>query len=122
MVEVTLAEVRLRGWERVGVLGFGDPLVYTAPLAAMGLASETIAGGLRTALDSAIHRVMEGREDDDAVRAARQAVAALRVRPIDGIILGCTEIPLLLGDEAVADDLLNPLQLLANAAVHHAIT
>ena len=64
---------------------------------------------------------MEGREDENAVRAAREAVGWLRARPVDGIILGCTEIPLLLGDAAVADDLLNPLQLLANAAVHHAI-
>jgi aspartate racemase len=121
MIDITLTEVRLRGWERVGVLGFGDPLVYTAPLEAMGLASETIAGGLRTTLDGAIHKVMEGREDEDGLRTACEAVAELRARPVDGIVLGCTEIPLLLGDEAVADDLLNPVQLLSNAAVKHAL-
>ncbi len=121
MIEVTLAEVRLRAWGRVGVLGFGDPVIYTAPLTAMGIASETIAGGLRTTLDGAIHKVMEGREDEDSVRAAREAVAELRARRVDGIILGCTEVPLLLGDKAGADDLLNPLQLLAEASVNHAI-
>jgi len=122
MIEVTLAEIRLRGWDRVGVLGFGDPVVYTAPLTAMGLASETIVGDLRTTLDAAIHKVMEGREDEEAVRAAGEAVAELRARRVDGIILGCTEIPLLLGDEAGADDLLNPLQLLAEGAVDHAVS
>jgi aspartate racemase len=121
MIDMTLTEVRLRRWARVGVLGFGDPLVYTAPLKAMGLLSETIAGELRATLDSAIHKVMEGRDDEEAVRTAHEAVAELRARRVDGIILGCTEIPLLLGEEAVADDLLNPLQLLASAAVHHAI-
>ena len=121
MVDITLAHVGLSGWERVGVLGFGDPLVYTAPLTAMGLVSETVAGGVRTTLDNAIHKVMEGREDQDSFRAAREAVAELRARRVDGIILGCTEIPFLLGDEGVAADLLNPLQLIADAAVHYAL-
>ena len=122
MIDVTLAEVRRRQWRRVGVPGFGDPIVYTKPLAAMGLASETIAGELRTRLDDAIHKVMEGREDADSVRAAREAVDELRARRVDGIILGCTEIPLLLGDAASAQDLVNPLQLLSDAAVNHALT
>ena len=122
MIDVTLAEVRRRQWRRVGVPGFGDPIVYTKPLAAMGLASETIAGELRTRLDDAIHKMMEGREDADSVRAAREAVDELRARRVDGIILGCTEIPLLLGDAASAQDLVNPLQLLSDAAVNHALT
>lgn len=121
MIEVTLAEVRRRQWRRVGVLGFGDPLVYTQPLGAMGLATETIFGDLRDRLDGAIHEVMEGRENADSASAARQAVDELRGRSIDGIILGCTEIPLLLGDGASAADLVNPLELLAHAAVNHAL-
>jgi aspartate/glutamate racemase len=36
-------------------------------------------------------------------------------------VLGCTEIPLLLRDEAEAKDLVSPLALLAEAAVRHAI-
>ena len=39
----------------------------------------------------------------------------------DGVILGCTEIPLLLGLAADAPDLLNPAALLAEAAVRHAL-
>jgi len=34
-----------------------------------------------------------------------------------GSVLGCSEIPLLLGNAAEADDLINPAQLLAEAAV-----
>ena len=122
MIEVTLAEVDRRGWSRVGVLGFGDPLVYTVPLGEMGLASATIAGDPRTRLDGAILEVMEGREDEDSARAAREAVDELRVQRVDGIILGCTEIPLLLGDCQGEHDLVNPLQLLADAAVRDALT
>ena len=122
MIDLSLAEVGRRQWRRVGVPGFGDPVVYTNPLAAMGLTSETIKGELRTRLDEAIHKVMEGREDAESIRTAHEAVDELRARPVDGIIMGCTEIPLLLGDAADAPDLINPLQLLAEAAVKHAIT
>ena len=121
MVDLTLAEVARRAWRNVGVLGFGDPLVYTEPLLAMNVRSETIDGELRSTLDTAIDHVMEGRADDDDVDAAREALAALRTRKLDGIIIGCTEIPLLLGNTASAPDLLDPLQLLAEAAVEHAI-
>ncbi|MEO6457976.1 MAG: hypothetical protein ABIO92_06845 [Chloroflexia bacterium] len=48
-------------------------------------------------------------------------MAALRGQGADGIILGCTEIPLLLRERGVAPDLINPAELLAEAAVRHAI-
>jgi aspartate/glutamate racemase len=38
------------------------------------------------------------------------------------VILGCTEIPLLLGERADAPDLINPVQLLAEAAVREAMS
>jgi aspartate/glutamate racemase len=40
---------------------------------------------------------------------------------VDGVVLGCTEIPLLLGDKAEAKDLVNPVALLAEAAVRLAM-
>ena len=121
MVDLTLAEVARRAWRDVGVLGFGEPLVYTEPLLAMHVRGETIDGELRSRLDTAIDHVMEGRADDADADAAREALAALRARKLDGIIVGCTEIPLLLGNSASAPDLLDPLQLLAEAAVEHAM-
>ena len=121
MVDLTLAEVARRAWRNVGVLGFGDPLVYTEPLSTVNVRTETIDGELRSGLDTAIDHVMEGRADDADADVAREALAALRTRKLDGIIIGCTEIPLLLRTTASAPDLLDPLQLLAEAAVEHAI-
>lgn len=121
MVEVTLAEVARRGWQRVGVLAYITPLVYAQPLEQRGLAWESIDAALQTPLDAAIMAVMEGRADTQATEQARRAVKALRARGVDGIILGCTEIPLLLADDLDDPDLLNPTALLAEAAVRHAI-
>jgi aspartate racemase len=121
MIEATLAEVGRRGWQRVGVLTYVSPQVYAQPLERRELAWEGIEAGLQLPLDRAIMAVMEGRADDWATKQARRAVTALRARGVDGIILGCTELPLLLEADLDAPDLLNPTALLAEAAVRHAI-
>jgi len=122
MVGATIDEVRRRGWKRVGVVALGQPVFYTDPLARLGVACETLHAPARDALDPAIFRVMEGREGEAERAAARAAVQQLRARGVDGIILGCTELPLLLGAAADKDsDLLNPAELLATAAVSAAM-
>lgn len=121
MVDAVLAEIRARGAQRVGALGFGYPRVYVAPLDAEGIAVETVDGALRDRLDAAIPAVFEGREDDDDRQAARDNVDELRSRGVDAIILGCTEIPLLLGAATDAPDLVSPLPLLVEATVERAV-
>ncbi|HSR57071.1 MAG TPA: aspartate/glutamate racemase family protein [Candidatus Binataceae bacterium] len=121
MVDLALEQVAERRWQRVGVLGFGDPLVYTERLSAAGTATETITGDTRRKLDDAIVKVMEGKPDDQAVRAAEFALSELRERPVDGTILACTEIPILLSHPASDADLIDPLPLLAEATVRHAL-
>ena len=121
MVDATIGEVRRREWQSVGVLGLGRPVVYTAPLGRLGIRCETVAEELQAPLDVAIFRVMEGRHDADDAAALRRAVTSLLARGVDGVILGCTELPLLLPG---ADDelyLLNPTELLAQAAVEAAL-
>jgi aspartate racemase len=121
MIEVTLAEVARRGWQRVGVLTYITPLVYAQPLEQRGLQWKGIDAALQAPLDAAIMAVMEGHADAQATEQARTAVRALRAQAVDGIILGCTEIPLLLEADLGDPDLLNPTALLAEAAVRYAI-
>jgi aspartate racemase len=120
MVEQTLEEVKRRGWQKVGVLGFPmeNVPVYTKPFSELGLTVELIDAELQARLSTAIIALMEGRVFD---KAAEDAVATLRQRGVDGIILGCTEIPLLLGEKANEPDLISPIVLLAEAAVKFAM-
>ncbi len=83
----------------------------------MEIACETIDGDVRAALDQAIFGVMEGRASVESSGIAQRAIDILRARGVDGIILGCTEIPFLLADPDSQADLINPLQMLAEAAV-----
>ena len=65
---------------------------------------------------------MEGHAGRDTRDVAREALDVLRARDVDGIVLGCTEIALLLRDaDKSGPDLLDPLELLAEAAVEHAL-
>ena len=121
MIEGALEEIRRRGWKRVGVLTFGQPVVYTRPLGRLGIECETAGAETQAALDKAILRVMEGRDDAESSAAAKQAVASLRARGVDGVILGCAELPLLLGASAEAADLIDPGRVLAEAAVRAAV-
>jgi aspartate racemase len=124
MIDVTVAEVRRRGWRTVGALAFMDHRaeVYARPLRDAGLACETIDPALQARLNDAIFRTMEGRETDEHRAAAREAVDSLRARGVHGVIPGCTEIPLLLGPDAdTRPDLVNPAALLAEAAVARAM-
>lgn len=123
MIAVTLQEAQRQGWHKVGVLGFSDPMVsiYTRPMRQFNLTYETIEAKLRVRLDEAIWALMEGRESAESTACAREAIATLRAKKVDGIILGCTEISLLLGKHADAPDLMNPAQVLAEAAVRYAL-
>ncbi len=126
MIDVTVAEVQRRGWNHVGLLGFGEPRVYINKIEPLGIRYTILPadpGGLRDQLDTAINILMAGQSNQHHTNIALEAVAAIRASNPDGIILGCTEIPLLLGPANTTDpDLLNPLQLLAETAVRLAIS
>jgi aspartate racemase len=121
MIDVTLEEVRRRGWTKVGVLGMGDPFVITRPLEALQIEHEILEADARDRLDVEILRVMEGRDDEGSRRLGEEAVETLRARGVDGVILGCTELPILLPLLADAPDIINPAELLAEAAVRLAL-
>lgn len=124
MIDIVVEEVRKLRWRHVGVVGFGRPAVYQVALDRAGITYETLPdeeGGLRDRLDTAIFRLMGGEEDSEGRETALEAVAHLRSREVDGVVLGCTEIPLLMGDDAQAPGLLNPAQLLAEASVRYAM-
>jgi len=122
MIDVVLDDVVRRKCRRVGVLGArGAPRPYVDGLRERGVACELIDAALQQRLDAGIRALMEGREGKDEREAARDAVGVLRARGVDAVVLGCTEIPLLLGDASEEPDLVNPAALLAEAAVRFAI-
>jgi aspartate racemase len=122
MIDAAVDEVVRRRCRRVGVLGaFGAPPPYVDALTRRGVEIERIDERLQARVDAGIQAVMEGREAKEHTEAARAAVHDVRARAADAVVLGCTEIPLLLGDERDAPDLVDPVALLAEAAVRFSI-
>jgi len=122
MIDAVVDEVVRRRCRRVGVLGAqGVPPPYVEALTRLDIEVERIGARLQAQVDAGIQAVMEGREAKENTEAARAAVDDLRARAVDAVVLGCTEIPLLLGDERDASDLINPAALLAEAAVRFSI-
>jgi aspartate racemase len=122
MIDAMIDEVARRECGTVGLLGaHGVPPPYVDALNQHKIFVERINETLQRPLDAGIQAVMEGRDGKEDTEAARAAVDSLRARKVDAVILGCTEIPLLLHDDAEAPDLVNPAALLAEAAVRFAI-
>jgi aspartate racemase len=121
MVDRVVEEVRRRNWKRVGVLTLGRSTVYTQRLDRLGIGYVTLGEAQQKQLDKVIFGVMEGCEDESAQRVAHAALAAVRNAGVDGVILGCTELPFLIRPSGAEADLINPIQILAEAAVEFAI-
>jgi aspartate racemase len=122
IVDVTLDEVRRRNPSRIGVLGLGDTRVYTGPLRHQNISTVTLPADLQGPLDTAVFSMMEGSNGLGEREAALAAVDWMRAQSVDAILLGCTELPLLVEMAAEAPDIINPAQFLAEAAVRYAIS
>jgi len=122
MIDVAIDDVVRRTCRRVGLLGaHGVPPPYLEALRQREIACERIDATLQGRLDAGIQAIMEGRETKEHTEAAREAVGVLRARAVDAVVLGCTEIPLLLREDSDAADLVSPAAVLAEAAVRFAI-
>jgi aspartate racemase len=121
MIDLTLEEVCRRGWRTVGLLTYVEPSVYRTPLEQRGITCELLPDELQRPINVAIPALSAGAAGTAERDAVRAGVDALRGRGVDGIILGCTELPLLLGADAVAPDLIDPVHYLVDAAVRFAI-
>ena len=121
MIDSTIDEVKKKGWKKVGALGLMNAQVYTKRLEQLNIGFETIDDALQMKLNQSIFRVMEGTETNEDRAIAREAINQLRGKKCDGIIPGCTEIPLLLGEYMNADDIINPAQLIAETAVEYSL-
>lgn len=121
MIEVTMAKLEQLGWRRVGLLGLGEPRVYMQALEPTGIKQVVLEEEQRARLDKAIFKVMEGKDGEAEQQVAEEAIGQLKKQGVEGIILGCTELPLLLSGHLDDETLINPGELLVEAALEYAM-
>jgi aspartate racemase len=117
-------EAQARGLRRLGITGtraLTDSDVYPAALAARSLAYERPTSEERAEINRIIfEELVRGVQRPEAVRYFQQVFAGLKARGCDAVVLGCTEIPLIMHDGNSPLPTLDSTRLLARAALARA--
>jgi aspartate racemase len=124
MVEAVVNEIKNRKLKKIGIMGIGGSLqnnLYGKPLSREGIEAVMISSEISEKLDKSIFKVMAGMNKSEDKSPAEEGLQSLRQMGCDGIIMGCTEIPFLLADHQGENDLINPLEIMADVAIKYAI-
>jgi aspartate racemase len=124
IVEEVAAVAAARGFERLGILGTRSLMegpVYRETLVAHGIACEIPDGDDRQRINAIIFdELVYGRFEETSRRHFRTVIEALGDRGCDAVVLGCTEIPLLLTEAESPLPAIDSTRTLARAALREA--
>lgn len=125
IAEVVAAEAAARGYRCLGILGtrwLVDSRVYPDRLAARGIDWLLPEPTARDEIGRLImDELVEGDFRPESVAYFQQTIGSLRARGADAVVLGCTEIPLIIGDANSPLPTLDSTRLLARGALTRAI-
>jgi len=124
IVDVTIETVLSRCISSVAVLAIGDTLhheLYQKRLEKNDITPVLIPDELVKHLDKSVWAVMEGKDPLSVSKPVHEAISYLESKNVDAIILGCSEIALMIADDLPQKILINPIQLLAEKSVKYAI-
>jgi aspartate racemase len=124
IAEVVAAQSAARGFRRLGLTGtrwLVDSEVYPEKLATYGLEYVRPSPAERAEINRIImEELVYGVFRPEAVACFQQVIRHLAAQGCDAVILGCTEIPLLINDSNSTLPTLDSTRLLARAAIRHA--
>jgi aspartate racemase len=125
IAEEVAAEARRRGYRRLGILGtryLMEGPVYERKLAELYLEQTVPDGNQRQRIDEIIFsELVQGRFTNASRSYFQQVIGELKDRGCDAVVLGCTEIPLLVTQESSPLPILDSTRLLARAALRRAV-
>jgi aspartate racemase len=126
IADVVVAEAVARGFRRLGVLGtrwLVESSVYPDRLMAAGVDYVLPDVDERTAINRIImDELVCSVFTPDAIAYHQRVIARLREAGCDAVVLGCTEIPLIVSDANSPLPTLDSTRLLARAALRRACT
>ena len=125
IAEVVAAEAKARGFRRIGLLGtrwLVESRVYPDALEAAGLEWVRPDAAARDAMNRTImDELVCGVTGPEQTALFAQIAADLQAEGCDAVVMGCTEIPLVLSDETSPLPTLDSTRLLARAALRWAV-
>lgn len=124
IVDVVVAAAVTRGFRRLGLLGtrwLVESSLYPDRLSAAGLAYVRPDAGEREAINRIImDELVRGVFRPESVAYHQRAIGRMQQAGCDAVVLGCTELPLILGDANSPLPTLDSTRLLARAALRRA--
>ena len=126
IAEVVAEEARARGFRRLGLTGtrfLVQSDVYPGQLTPRGIDYVRPEPGERDEIDRLIwEELVNGRITADALLSFQRVIERMKRDRCDAVVLGCTEIPLLVNDANSPLPTLDSTRLLARAALRRAVT
>ena len=118
-------EAHARGFRSVLVLGtkyLVEGAVYAAKLGPRGIAHQIPPAGDRERIDAVIFdQLVDGRLEDESRRFFADVIAKGKRCGADAVVLGCTEIPLLIGQANSSLPVLDSTLILARSVLREAV-
>jgi aspartate racemase len=125
IAEVVAAEAAARRFKRVALTGtqwLVESEVYPEKLAAAGVECVRPDEGERERMGAIImDELVYGVLNPDSIAYLQTVIGRFRQKNCDAVVLGCTELPLILNDENSPLPTLDSTRLLARAALDHAL-
>lgn len=125
IAEVVAAEAARRGFHRIGITGtrwLVDSEVYPDKLTARGLAYTRPSDAERDKTNRIImDELVYGVFKPEAVACFQRVIGRMKEEGCDAVVLGCTEIPLIMNDTNSPLPTLDSTRLLARAALRRAV-
>jgi len=125
IAEVVAEEAARRGFRRLALTGtrwLVDSEVYPQQLAARGLAYVRPAPAERDEINRIIMDELTcGVFKPEAIAYFQRVISRMKNEDCDAVVLGCTEIPLVMSDSNSPLPTLDSTRLLARAALHRAV-
>lgn len=125
IIDTTVAEIIRRKLKSVGILGVGvtiTKMLYQEPLSKLGIKSTILTNEQTRKLEDSLFGLMEGKNPELINNPAEIALRKLRQQKVEAIILGCTELPILLKSELNKQDIINPTSLLAQETINYSLS
>jgi aspartate racemase len=125
IAEVVAAEATARGFRRLGLTGtrwLVESQVYPDKLAARGIEWLRPDPDEREAINRIIcDELVRGVRSPEAIARFQQVIGRMQAEGCDAVVLGCTEIPLIMNDGNSPLPTLDSTRLLARAALRRAV-
>ena len=121
VTEVVAERALIEGYKKVGLLGshwLADSQVYKSSLAAYGITCVNISDAAAATIDDIlVNELFAGIQKIQSLRFFQATVDELKAQGCEAVILGASEMALMLGSHNLSLPVLNPAYLLAQEAL-----